>query len=235
MITGVLLNWKRPNNVRRILASWRAGGVVTAAIVFSNNGPVKDGWATVIQANRDCGLYSRFAAALLAKTNCVLWQDDDLLLPTMTLHKLSCEYLTYPDVLHGVFGRAPGKDGGYSGTNARGLVPVVLTRVVMGHRRHAVNFFRYADQWATVQLDGAPGGLPHDDILFSYGAVHTNHGRLNRVHALPVEELPAPHAIHARHGWDSHAAYRDKLMRTYEEWTRRWQDLTALGDKENAT
>lgn len=218
-ITGVILNWKRPDNVRRILASWRASGLVSQAIVWSNRGTVKDGWATIIQANRDCGLYSRFAAALFANNPCVLWQDDDLLLPQQTLSRLNIEWLTRTELVHGIFGRRPSPDGSYNGTNAHGDVSV-LCRVYMAHRRHAQHFFRYADQWATQQLDGAPEGLPHDDILFCYGAMHTNHGARNRAWKLPVEELPAPHAIHARNGWAAHVAYRTRLMRTYEAWIK---------------
>ncbi len=37
MITGVILNWKRPANVQRIVAGWLAGDLVTEAIVWNNN------------------------------------------------------------------------------------------------------------------------------------------------------------------------------------------------------
>ena len=92
MITGVLLNWKRPANVRRIVASWRDGGIVSHSVVWNNNADSRleelDNCASVINASHDMGLYTRFIAALNAIHNCVLIQDDDLELPRDTLAKL---------------------------------------------------------------------------------------------------------------------------------------------------
>ena len=33
-VSGVILNWKRPANVTRILSGWQASGVVTEGIVL---------------------------------------------------------------------------------------------------------------------------------------------------------------------------------------------------------
>ena len=91
MITGVILNWKRPANVQRIVAGWLAGDLVTEAIVWNNNpdaplGPIAG--AKVINAGQDLGLYTRFAAACLAQHEFVLIQDDDLELPRTSLDTL---------------------------------------------------------------------------------------------------------------------------------------------------
>ncbi len=39
MITGVILNWKRPANVQRIVAGWLAGDLVTEVLLAQ---PVPD-------------------------------------------------------------------------------------------------------------------------------------------------------------------------------------------------
>ena len=79
-VTGVMLNWKRPTNVARILAGWQASGFVTEAIVWNNNpaATFRHPWARVINAAQDLGLYTRFVAACLAENECILIQDDDL-------------------------------------------------------------------------------------------------------------------------------------------------------------
>jgi hypothetical protein len=232
MITAVILNWKRPANVARIVDGWRAGGIVTEAIVWNNNPAerFRHDWAKVINVEQDLGLYTRFAAACLARHPCVLIQDDDIELPTETLRALYDAWRQDPDILHGIFGRRPKADGSYDPRNvASGEAPVVLTRALLTSRRYAADFFDVAPQFETIQRDGKPAGNG-EDILFSYTALrHTGRlnrvhrlpvtGRLNRVHRLPVTELPAPHSIHGRN-WSAHLAHRSRLMRACEAWLK---------------
>jgi len=44
-------------------------------------------------------------------------------------------------------------------------------------------------------------------------------GRLNRVHRVAVNELPAPHSIHGRN-WKGHVAHRTRLLRACEAWLK---------------
>ena len=89
-VTGVILNWKRPANVARILEGWESGNVVTEAIAWNNNpeSSFRHHWAKVINCSRDLGLYTRFAAACLASNDCVLIQDDDLELSADSIPRL---------------------------------------------------------------------------------------------------------------------------------------------------
>lgn len=220
MITGVILNWKRPANVQRIVAGWRTGGLVTEAFVWNNNGaaPLRHDWAKVVNAGQDLGLYTRFAAACLAQHECVLIQDDDLELPVESLRMLFAAWERDPDIVHGVFGRAPKPDGSYArniGGNADS--PVVLTRVLLAPRRYASQFFQVAPTFDDIQLNGRPSGNG-EDIIFSYVARRAS-GRLNRVHHVAVNELPAPHSIHGR-SWKQHIAHRTRLMRACEAWLK---------------
>ena len=221
MITGVLMNWKRPANVARIVAGWKAGGIVTEAIVWNNNPDPQSALpkglpAKVVQAGQDMGLYTRFAVACLAETECVLIQDDDLELPTESLRRLHDSWQRDPDILHGVFGRAPKPDGSYA-QNILGEAdaPVVLTRVLLAHRRYFAEFFLHAPRFAEVQSQSRPVGNG-EDIILSYVARHSS-GRLNRVHDIPVRELPAPHAMHGRN-WAANIAHRTRLLQACEAW-----------------
>lgn len=220
MITAVILNWKRPANVARILAGWRAGGIVSEAIVWNNNAaePFHHDWAKVINAAQDLGLYTRFAAACLAAHECVLIQDDDLEVPEPTLHLLHEAWCKDADVVHGLFGRVAKADGSYDPRNApAGEAPVVLCRGLLTHRKYVSAFFATAALFAEIQSESAPRGNG-EDILFSYTAQRIS-GRPNRIHRLPVSELPAPHSIHGRN-WSAHLAHRSRLMRACEAWLR---------------
>lgn len=226
-VTGIILNWRRPENVVRILAGWRASGAVSEAIVWNNNAETtfRHPWAMVVNAAPDMGLYTRFAAACLARTECVLIQDDDLELVAGTLEGLLDAWRREPDVLHGVFGRAPKFDGSYA-RNVLGDAecPVVLTRVLVAHRDHAARFFAAAPRFEDIQREGRPAGNG-EDIIFSHVAMRSS-GRLNRVHQLAVRELPAPHAIHSR-DWRRHIAHRTKLLRACQAWLRQEQEAFA--------
>ncbi len=217
-ITGVILNWKRPTNVARILSSWKTGGIVDEAIVWNNNKDVtfRDDWASVVNTNEDMGLYTRFAAASLARNDCVLIQDDDLEVPVESLQVLFDAWRADPEIVHGVFGRAPKSDGSYArniGGNADS--PIVLTRILLAHRRYASRFFQVAPTFDELQREGRPAGNG-EDIVFSYVARHAS-GRLNRVHLVPLTELPAPHSIHGRN-WKAHVKHRTRLLKACEQW-----------------
>lgn len=226
MITGVLLNWKRPHNVARILESWYCGGLVTEAIVWNNNpdSPLPPhSWASVINTSRDLGLYTRFLIAQLAVHECVLIQDDDLVLPDESLRRLHEEWLGQPDILHGVFGRAPKPDGTYK-INLLGdtEAPMVLARALLSHRRHFSTFFQELPVFENMQRDTIPFGNG-EDIILSY-VVRAQSGRLNRIHAVGVEELPCPDPIYARPG---HHGHRTRLLQFCEGWLAERSDPAA--------
>lgn len=217
-VSAVVLSWRRPDNVRRIVDGWRADGLVDEAIVWNNNpdAPFTHDWATVVNSSSDLGLYTRFAAVALARHPAVLVQDDDLLLPSATLAGLLEAWSAQPRILHGLFGRGARPDGSY-GRAIRGdaTAPIVLTRALVTHQRHAARFFHAAPHFADVQATSSPYGNG-EDIIFSY-AVRRWSGRRHRVHDLPCEELPADHAIHGR-DWPAHVAHRTRLMQACEAW-----------------
>ncbi len=212
-ISAVVLNWKRPDNVKAIVDNWQVSGVINEALVW-NNSPQKftHEWATVINSSRDVGLYSRFAAAALTKNDGILIQDDDVQLPIASLRTLLDHWNNDRGIIHGVFGRRFNKDD-YDSTCAIGDVPVILTRALMVHRRFIPKFFAAADYFKHIQNSSIPYGNG-EDIIFSY-SVRAESGRLNRAYDLEVVELPDPNSISNRLG---HKAHRHKLMLACEDW-----------------
>jgi hypothetical protein len=131
----------------------------------------------------------RVAVACLAQNECFLVQDDDLELPADSLRSLHEAWRRDPDVLHGVFGRAPKWDGSYAkNIVGNGNVPVVLTRVLLALRRYAAQFFQVAPAFDAIQRDSRPFGNG-EDIMLSDTAGSAS-GRLNWVHGIPVHDLP---------------------------------------------
>jgi hypothetical protein len=87
--------------------------------------------------------------------------------PVESLNTLLDAWRADPEIIHGVFGRAPKSDGSYArniGGNTES--PVVLTRVLLAHRRYAARFFAVAPAFDDVQQGGKPVGkrLPHLDV-----------------------------------------------------------------------
>lgn len=217
-VSAVILNWKRPDNVRLVLDGWRSSGLVDQALVWNNNPDqhFSHDWATVINSSADLGLYTRFAAVSLAAHPTVLVQDDDLLLPTETIAALLEAWTLQPRILHGLFGRGARPDGTYArDLHGNEPAPIILTRALVTARRHAARFFHAVPHFAHLQEDSVPLGNG-EDIIFSYAARRWSR-RLHRVHALAREELPAPHAIHQRDR-GAHLAHRTRLMHACEDW-----------------
>jgi len=212
-----MLSWRREDNVYRIIDSWQRSGIISTAFVWNNNPDerLQHSWATIINANRDCGLYTRFAAACLAPTAGVLIQDDDILLEPPSQRMLLEHWANDPDVLHGIFGRRPKADGTYARIvdNIEAEVPIVLTRALITQRRYVADFFLKSAAFSALQTESNPPGNG-EDIIFSY-VTRSISGRLNRIHHIPFAELPAPQAIHHRLG-DAHLEHRTHIMRACE-------------------
>jgi hypothetical protein len=168
----------------------------------------------LINASRDVGLNSRWFAASAAEHECVLIQDDDILLPPATIEALYEAWQAEPEIIHGIFGRQPEGDGSYKYGNApAGECPIVLTRALLVSRTHICRMLLHLPEFADIQRQGVPHGNG-EDIIFSY-VVRRYSGRMNRVHSLPVNELPANDAINRRPG---HKQHRTNVVKFCERW-----------------
>jgi len=210
MLTAIVLNWKRPQNMPRILDSLRQSELIFEIIVWNNN-PDRVFTASddivVINTNRDLGLNTRFAAALLAKQDAILFIDDDIVLSPEKINRLYLHWQESPEVCHAAFGRRCGS-GPYNKIDAWGEVDVVLTKAVIVNRsiclRAAVN---------TLLLDDLPGRPKGngEDILLSYTAMAAS-GKLNQAHNLMINQEPQDPKIAISKREPTHVEHRTKVL-----------------------
>jgi len=214
MISAVMLNWARKDNVTNIVNSWRASALIDDAVIWNNNPQERVEMPyqqlIVINSSHDMGVTTRFNAALLTKNNCILIQDDDLLLPANTLEQLYERWKEDPLIIHGLFGRRPQPDGtyGYEARRSNMSCDIVLTRALLVSRLHIAHFFTELPFFADILDEGVPKGNG-EDIVFSYVVKHRT-GKQNRVYDYPLIELPAHESIHKR--WPDHKAHRTKIV-----------------------
>lgn len=210
-ISAVILNWKRPDGVRKICSQLEKEECVGEIIVWNNNPDMhfeaNGKKMRVINSSEDFGLFTRFAAASLAKNECILFHDDDILAPSETLNVLFEKWKREPTICHTAFGRNP-KDGEYSMNTQFGTVEIVLTRFVMVHRRVCVHALSKIPEFADIP--GKPVGNG-EDIILSYAAIDYS-GKLNRAYDLETEDLyeDDEHAINKR--FADHIAHRTRII-----------------------
>ena len=120
-VTIVLLNYKRPDNIRSIVKTYLGmpETLVRSVLIFNNNptddlsaltDPGRGGSSrvTVLGASENVGIgNNRFFAASLSKTRAVVSQDDDLQLSQRGLEQLLMRWQQEPDRVHGTFCRGP--------------------------------------------------------------------------------------------------------------------------------
>ena len=216
-LSAVLLNWKRPANVEKIVASLLACEEVDDITVWNNNPDCARALPAAVRViqSPELGLYTRFAAGCLARHEAVLLQDDDLLLPPGVVQVLHREARRNPQVLHGIFGRAPTETGTYAiALDGTGRVPMVLTRALICPRIYCAKFFEHVHVFDELQRDSQPYGNG-EDIIFSFVAMKLS-GQLNRIHGLPVTELPEEFAIGKR--TRDHLDHRTRVLDACQRW-----------------
>ncbi len=211
MLTAIVLNWKRPENLPRIIAALQRCEIVNEIIVWNNNPGINlklNRGVCVINSNRDLGLFTRFAAALLAKNDGIFFQDDDVVLDENRIMQLHKQWEIAPEVCHAAFGRRCAV-GPYNKINAWGDVDVVLTKAVVVHKKvclqAALNTQYFKD------LPGRPLGNG-EDILLSYTAMSMS-GKYNRAHNLFLKEERQDPNIAISQREPTHMEHRDRVLK----------------------
>jgi Glycosyl transferase family 64 domain len=219
-----MLNWRRTEHARMNAVRCSGYKLASEIIVFTNADAPLDLSSCArppvqITASVDLGLYSRFAAAALARNECILHLDDDLIVPEETVNQLYHLWRADPTVCHSLHGRDVRH--GYRFEDAYGAVDVVLTRCLMVSRElcaHALTHVHHFDNLAPE-----PNGNGEDMIL-SFTAMKLSR-RLNQAHDLPLTNLPGYRegvngqstvSIHKR--WSGHAIHRARLLERCREY-----------------
>jgi len=211
-LTAILLNWKRPDNVRRIVQEYERYAAITRIVVF-NNGARLDGLRSsklvLVEASSNMGLYPRFAMAGLAQTEAIFHTDDDLLVPEGTLLTLYDHWTRAPFTCQGVQGRRA-DERGYNGENVWGEVEVVLTRALVSHRITNLRALELTPRFADLACVPMGNG---EDILLSFVASSLS-GRKNMAHKLPFQELPDKgRSVAISVCWPDHYKHRSAVVR----------------------
>src|SRR6478735_8486057 len=116
-ITICILSYKRPENIKKLIETYNTYDVVSEIIVWNNDPDItihSKGKTNIVNCSREMGLDARFHAALLAKTDCVMTHDDDLLFPESTIRSLYQSWKDDPQIIHGIMGRDPTVDNTYA-------------------------------------------------------------------------------------------------------------------------
>jgi GT2 family glycosyltransferase len=160
-ITAVLVSYKREQNLTNILSSLRATGAVSQIILWNNDpethlvgGPD----VTVINSTVNFKAYARYAAAMLAANDHILFQDDDIVLEPEIFEALHRALRDQPARIYGIAGRNL-DEGRYRGEPAFGEVDIVLGQCMLFAKELLASV--YGDMLRLAPIERG------DDIAFS--------------------------------------------------------------------
>jgi hypothetical protein len=205
MLSAVILTYRRPENIKKILDFYQSVNLVNEVIVLNNDWtcPVRaEGKVRIFESNVNWGIYGRYALFPFIRNDFVLIQDDDVLLTTDTVIALS-DATEKNGGISGLYGRRPKEDNTYAlfRDHDNEEVEMVIGRVRLCGTAYLQEFY---NSWKDPEFCEVFGksrlNLPfpaniHDDIIFSY-FVATLSGKLNRVFNLPRTELPDGDGLH---------------------------------------
>lgn len=197
-ITMILLNWKRPHNVRQIINTYFPFHRIDEIILWNNNPKCK---FTIHHRkvkyfeSENYSTVSRYAATFFARNNDIMFHDDDLLLKEEQIEKLFEAHLAHPCSIVGCFGRNLEK-GAYIKKYSFGKVDVVLGRVMLFQWSLISNFVKNCPPFH---------GALEDDILFCL----SQSKKPVAIYVGAVEELSKKYALSRR---PYHIARRQEMI-----------------------
>lgn len=211
--TLVLLHYRRPENMKRVLAAVREQTEKLDLIVCDNS-PRQPRWprrARVIRAPWNAGTFARIWAAFYADTEYVIFMDDDLLPSDRRVFEdavdLACER---PQYLTGIFGAEVRSTPPYYYADAHGNVQVVKGRFTVFNRAclERVRVGAFPMRWTPHYRNRV------DDLFLSlelgeFGRFHWADPALSRRFRFLDE---GPHALAAH---PDHVRIRDEFVRDY--------------------
>jgi hypothetical protein len=217
--TVVILNWRRPANVRAILDCYVAYRQVAEIIVWNNNGGqtfTYDHPKVRVIHSAELGLNTRWAAALLAGCGCVIVADDDLITDEAMIEGLIESYRHDPDRAYTLHGRNPTPANEYALHVEYVREPTEammhLTRLTCLARQHVPHYFVALEELG-LRIDPATGG--GEDIVMSFAVTRAT-GKRPLVLPGRYRDLLSPSAIANRYG--PQQEYRTQIMRRCQAW-----------------
>jgi hypothetical protein len=176
-VCAILLSYKRPQNIERILMSLSATPSISH-IVLSNNNPAIDmaQWVDFkkypvefIQQTSAAVCAKRFEIALELPFDYFICPDDDLFLNVEQLETLLGYAQQDKSRIHGMFGQIKsfqkGQVGFFSGVQGLRCEVDILNRIYCFSREHLLKMVELAK---LIDLDSVGNALHIDDLLLSF-------------------------------------------------------------------
>eukprot|EP00798_Chlamydomonas_sp_ICE-L_P030063 gene30063-35032_t len=219
-VSVVIMNWKRPQNVRKILGHYKYYDNVAEIIVWMCNPNstfrYKHKKIRLIDdpsANDVDGLSTRFRGCLLAKSPWVLIQDDDHMTKPEGIQALLEAKAKDPKRLIGTYSREwpdPEKPQYIPLPCPYGPHPIVLTILMLADRATCKEFWRYAPLVQDYVHDHSKPLWNGEDIFYSLVSFKYS-GQLPLSIGVPKVSMPQRKVgIHLGAGHDS---FRDNFVR----------------------
>jgi hypothetical protein len=214
----ILLNWKREKNMLKILNRESKYDSVAEILVFNNNPdvtlPNDIPKVKVINSVVNFGVYSRFAIANLATSPFMFFQDDDLILPEITLSRMMESLSHDPLRLYGLIGRNVVK-GQYTPRDVDGDCDIVLTRAVAFSRMALAAVIKHKFDFINA---GRKFPENNGEDIFMSLAVKHEFKKKHVAMCLPWEELDAPEALSMK---PTHFEERNRVVSDCEHFFRK--------------
>lgn len=189
-ITGIFLNWKRPQQLKNIIRLYIEQKIFDEIIIWNNSpdtelNPYLIENTIVINPTKDLGMNTRWYAGVIAKNNCILYHDDDYKISKDSIQHVYEEWKKQPEVIHGYTGRIPTKENTYAiiKKNVESEVDIVIGRFMMTHINNVLHMLYIINNGPNVT--SIYDKNHQEDIFFSYATMHKNSGTKNRVHKIP--------------------------------------------------
>ncbi len=218
--TLIILNWKRPANIVKIIGSLHNHPYITNIIV-SNGNPnnqllFKDLKKVTCyddsSLNFVYGLDLRFLRGISASTDKLIIMDDDIFIDHDNLTKLLHSYEENPNRIVGFEGRNMESDSHYYNLPYKSqYCDIVLTRLLVCDKYLCSLFFTCKPLVEDIYKTGIPYGNGEDILLSFIAKLYYNIDKHFIVNNIIVSELANHYSIHTH---ISHIPYR-KILCSY--------------------
>jgi len=212
LITIVILNYKRPDNIRKQIIPNLLSNKLIENIIVSHALPETyfedfQEFSKVIhlkhfEENKKDGLFCRFLAANLSKTKCIAFHDDDFLIKNNSIKNCYYEWMKNKTSIHGFTGRDISENKYFPPNCHTNRPPIILTHFAMTSKfiiNKVINKKNLIDSFVRDCIPIWNG----EDIFLSFISMLVS-GKLNFLHAFDFKKLDESYAIHKNEGHFKH-------------------------------
>lgn len=193
-ISVILLSWRRPHNMPRIVQTLQSIDAIREIIIWNNNPQIRLKFPNciVINSSHNFMPFARYGAASLTAYDTVLFQDDDMLFDQAGIERTYAELKKDGTRIYGSEGRNL-VDGKYTTAKAVGLCDIILGQFMLFRKKLLIDVFQdilrltpfqRGDDIAFSLLAGGPHmalDLPYQDLGKNDGAaLYRQKGHLER-------------------------------------------------------